>query len=219
MWAFVEWGSILVWKITPKGEQELSPEERLLRAIFGDKSKDVKDSSLRLPSWQWGKILEVHVLKRENGDNLPTWVFKQVKIFVAQTRKIEVGDKMAGRHGNKWIVSKIVPVEDMPFSEDGTPVDIILNPLWVVSRMNIGQVLETHLGLAARNLGIKVGTPILNGIKVDKITELMVQSGMNPDGKVQLFNGETWEPFAERTMIWVKFMLKLHHSIEDTIMV
>lgn len=217
IWSYVEWGSILCWKITPKGEQELSPEERLLRAIFGDKSKDVKDSSLRLPSGQWGKIIWVHLLKRENWDNLPTWVFKQIKVFVAQTRKIELWDKMAWRHGNKWIVSRIVPVEDMPFMEDGTPVDIILNPLWVVSRMNIWQVLETHLGMAAKKLWIKVATPILNGISVEKIIELMVLSWMHPDGKVQLFDWNTWEAFKERTTVWIKFMLKLHHLVEDKI--
>jgi DNA-directed RNA polymerase subunit beta len=215
--SYVEWGSILCWKITPKGEQELSPEERLLRAIFGDKSKDVKDSSLRLPSGQGGKILEVHVLKRENGDNLPTWVFKQIKVFVAQTRKLELWDKMAGRHGNKWIVSRIVPQEDMPFMDDGTPVDIILNPLWVVSRMNIGQVLETHVGMAARKLWIKVATPILNGMSVDQVNWLMKTAWMDDDGKVQLFDGNTWEAFKERTMVWVKFMLKLHHLVEDKI--
>lgn len=160
--AFAAAGDILVGKVTPKGEVELSPEERLLRAIFGDKSKDVKDSSLILPSGSGGKVIGVHVLRREDGDNLPTGVFKQVKVYIAQTRKIEVGDKMAGRHGNKGIVSRIVPREDMPFMEDGTPIDIILNPLGVISRMNIGQVLETHLGGAARKLGIKVATPILN---------------------------------------------------------
>ncbi len=217
VWAYVEGGSILVWKITPKWEQELSPEERLLRAIFGDKSKDVKDSSLRLPSGQWWKILDVHILKRENGDNLPTWVFKQVKVFVAQTRKIEVWDKMAWRHGNKWIVSRVVPVEDMPFMEDGTPVDIILNPLWVVSRMNIWQVLETHLWMAAKNLWIKVATPILNWISIDQITDLMKKSGMSEDWKVQLYDGETWEAFKEKTTIWIKYMLKLHHLVEDKI--
>ena len=217
VWSYVEWGSILCWKITPKGEQELSPEERLLRAIFGDKSKDVKDSSLRLPSGQWWKIIWVHLLKRENGDNLPTWVFKQIKVFVAQTRKIELWDKMAWRHGNKWIVSRIVPVEDMPFMEDGTPVDIILNPLWVVSRMNIWQVLETHLGMAAKKLWIKVATPILNGISVETITELMIKAWMNRDGKVQLFDWNTWEAFKERTTVWIKFMLKLHHLVEDKI--
>jgi len=216
-WAYVEGWDILVWKITPKWEQELSPEERLLRAIFWDKSKDVKDSSLRLPSWQWGKILQVHILKRENGDNLPTWVFKQVKVFVAQTRKIEVWDKMAWRHGNKWIVSRVVPVEDMPFMADGTPVDIILNPLWVVSRMNIWQVLEAHMGMAAKKMGITVATPILNGISVDKVTELMEKAWMSRDWKVQLFDGETWEAFKERTMVWVKYMLKLHHLVEEKI--
>jgi len=217
IWSYVEWGSILCWKITPKWEQELSPEERLLRAIFGDKSKDVKDSSLRLPSGQWWKVIWVHLLKRESGDNLPTWVFKQIKVFVAQTRKIELWDKMAGRHWNKWIVSRVVPVEDMPFMEDGTPVDIILNPLWVVSRMNIWQILETHLGMAAKRLWIKVATPILNGIPVEKITELMIKSWMNRDGKVQLFDWNTWEPFKERTTVWIKFMLKLHHLVEDKI--
>jgi DNA-directed RNA polymerase subunit beta len=213
--AYVEGGSILVGKITPKGEQELSPEERLLRAIFGDKSKDVKDSSLRLPSGQGGKVLEVHVLKRENGDNLPTGVFMQVKVYIAQTRKLEVGDKMAGRHGNKGIVSKIVPVEDMPFTKDGTPVDIILNPLGVVSRMNIGQILETHLGLAAEKLGITVATPILNGLEIEQVSELMDKAGMDDDGKMQLFDGETGNAFTEKTTVGVKYMLKLHHLIED----
>ena len=215
--SYVEWGSILCWKITPKGEQELSPEERLLRAIFGDKSKDVKDSSLRLPSGQGGKVLEVHILKRENGDNLPTWVFTQIKVFVAQTRKLELWDKMAGRHGNKWIVSRIVPVEDMPFMDDGTPVDIILNPLWVVSRMNIGQILETHVGMAAKKLWIKVATPILNGISIEQVEWLMKTAWMADDGKVQLFDGNTWEAFKERTTVWIKFMLKLHHLVEDKI--
>jgi len=215
--SFVEWGSILCWKITPKWEQELSPEERLLRAIFWDKSKDVKDSSLRLPSGQWGKVIEVHVLKRENGDNLQTWVFKQVKVFVAQTRKLELWDKMAGRHGNKWIVSKIVPVEDMPFTEDGTPVDLILNPLWVVSRMNIWQVLETHVWMAAKKLWIKVATPILNGMSIEQVNDLMETAWMSSDWKVQLFDGNTWEAFKERTVVWIKFMLKLHHLVEDKI--
>lgn len=215
--AYVEWGDILVWKITPKGEQELSPEERLLRAIFGDKSKDVKDSSLRLSSGQGGKVIDVHILKRELWDNLPTWVFKQVKVYVAQTRKIEVGDKMAGRHGNKGIISNIVPAEDMPFMADGTPVDIILNPLWVVSRMNIGQILESHLWLAARKLGITVATPVLNGVTIPQIKDLMKKAGIDDDGKTQLFNGETGEPFQERTMVWVKYLLKLHHLVEDKI--
>lgn len=215
--AYVRAGDILVGKVTPKGEVELSPEERLLRAIFGDKSKDVKDSSLILPSGSGGKVIGTHVLRREEGDNLPTGVFLQVKVYIAQTRKIEVGDKMAGRHGNKGIVSRIVPVEDMPFDADGVPVDIILNPLGVISRMNIGQVLETHLGGAAEKLGIKVATPILNGLTTDQISELMQQAGIPADGKIQLFNGKTGEPFKERTMVGIKYMLKLHHLVEDKI--
>jgi len=215
--AYVMGGDILVGKVTPKGEIELSPEERLLRAIFGDKSKDVKDSSLMIPAGSGGKVIGTHVLRRENGDNLPTGVFEQIKVYVAQTRKMEVGDKMAGRHGNKGIVSRIVPPEDMPFMEDGTPVDIILNPLGVISRMNIGQILETHLGAAAQKLGITIATPILNGISVEKIGDLMEQAGIPRDGKVQLFDGKTGEPFKEKTMVGVKYMLKLHHLVEDKI--
>ncbi|MDD2516130.1 MAG: DNA-directed RNA polymerase subunit beta [Candidatus Gracilibacteria bacterium] len=215
--AYVKSSDILVGKVTPKGEVELSPEERLLRAIFGDKSKDVKDSSLVIPSGSGGKVIGVHTLRRENGDNLPTGVFKQIKVYVAQTRKIEVGDKMAGRHGNKGIISKIVPIEDMPFMTDGTPVDIVLNPLGVISRMNIGQVLEAHLGIAAQKLGIKVATPVLNGINVEKIGDLMELAGVPRDGKVQLHDGRTGDPFKEKTMVGVKYMLKLHHLVEDKI--
>ncbi|EKD29721.1 MAG: hypothetical protein ACD_78C00305G0002, partial [uncultured bacterium (gcode 4)] len=215
--AYVLSGDILVGKVTPKGEIELSPEERLLRAIFGDKSKDVKDSSLVMPSGSGGKVIGVHVLRREDGDNLPTGVFQQVKVYVAQTRKMEVGDKMAGRHGNKGIVSRIVPPEDMPFMADGTPVDIILNPLGVISRMNIGQILETHLGAAASKLGIRVATPILNGISVDTIGDVMELAGIPRDGKVQLFDGKTGNPFKEKTMVGTKYMLKLHHLVEDKI--
>ncbi len=215
--SYVKAGDILVGKVTPKGEVELSPEERLLRAIFGDKSKDVKDSSLILPSGSGGKVIGVHKLRREDGDNLNTGVFEQIKVYVAQTRKIEVGDKMAGRHGNKGIVSRIVPVEDMPFMEDGTPVDILLNPLGVLSRMNIGQVLEVHLGGAAKKLGIKVATPILNGLSTEQISDLMEKAGIPADGKVQLYDGRTGEPFKERTMVGIKYMLKLHHLVEDKI--
>lgn len=217
IWAYVEGWDILVWKITPKWEQELSPEERLLRAIFWDKSKDVKDSSLRLPSGQWWKVIDIQILKRELWDNLPTWVFKQIKVFVAQTRKIEVWDKMAWRHWNKWIVSKIVPSEDMPFLADWTPVDIILNPLWVVSRMNIWQVLETHLWIAAKKLWIKVATPVLNGISTEQISNLMEKAWVEADWKVQLFDWKTWNPFKERTTVWIKYMLRLHHMVEDKI--
>jgi DNA-directed RNA polymerase subunit beta len=215
--AHVSGWDILVGKITPKGEQELSPEERLLRAIFGDKSKDVKDSSLRLASWQVWKILNVEILKREEWDNLPTWVFMQVKVFVADTKKMEVWDKMAGRHGNKWIVSKIVPVEDMPYDENGEPIDIILNPLWVISRMNIGQILEVHAGAAGTKLGINVATPILNGMSVEQVSELMLKAGLPIDGKTQLFDGETGEPFKERTTVGTKYMLKLHHMVDEKI--
>lgn len=217
IWAYVEGWDILVWKITPKWEQELSPEERLLRAIFWDKSKDVKDTSLRLPSGQWWKVIDVQILKRELWDNLNTWVFKEVKVFIAQTRKIEVWDKMAWRHGNKWIVSRIVPMEDMPFMEDGTSVDIILNPLWVVSRMNIWQILETHLWAAWKKLWIKIATPILNWVTIEQISELMNKAWLSPDGKVQLYDGVTWEAFKERSTVWIKYMLKLHHLVEDKI--
>lgn len=217
IWAYVEAWDILVWKITPKWEQELSPEERLLRAIFWDKSKDVKDSSLKLSSGQWGKVIDVQILKKENGDNLPTWVFKQIKVWVAETKKMEVWDKMAGRHWNKWIVSRIVPVEDMPFMEDGTPIDIILNPLWVISRMNIWQILESHVWMAARKLWIKVATPVLNWMSNEQVDGLMADAWMDKDGKVQLFDGETWEAFKERTMVWVKYMLKLHHLVDEKI--
>lgn len=215
--AFVRGGDILVGKITPKGEQELSPEERLLRAIFGDKSKDVKDSSLYMPAGSGGKVIEVRTLRKEQGDNLPTGVINQVKVYVAQTRKVEVGDKMAGRHGNKGIVSAIVPVEDMPFTADGRQVDIVLNPLGVISRMNIGQVLETHLGIAAKKLGIKVATPILNGIDFSKIQEIMDHAGMDLSGKVQLYDGKTGDPFKEKSTVGIIYMMKLHHLVEDKI--
>lgn len=217
IWAYVEWWDILVWKITPKWEQELSPEERLLRAIFWDKSKDVKDSSLRLPSWQWWKVIDVQILKKELWDNLPSWAFEQIKVYIAQTRKIEVWDKMAWRHWNKWIVSRIVPVEDMPFMEDWTPVDIILNPLWVVSRMNIWQILETHAWYAWKKLWIKIATPILNWLSIEQISTLMKKAWLSEDGKVQLFDWMTWEAFKEKTTVWVKYMLKLHHLVEDKI--
>ena len=179
--ATVHEGDILVGKITPKGETELTPEERLLQAIFGDKAKDVKDSSLRLPGGAGGKVVEVQIFDRSEGDELPTGVIKQIKVFVAQSRKIQVGDKMAGRHGNKGVVARVVPREDMPFLKDGTPVDIILNPLGVSSRMNIGQVLETHLGWACQVLGIKIATPALDGITTEQIDGY--PEGRRPSGK------------------------------------
>ena len=215
--ATVKEGDILVGKITPKGETEVTAEERLLQAIFGEKAKDVKDTSLRLPGGEGGKVVAVHVLTREAGDELSTGVLRQIKVFVAQTRKIEVGDKMAGRHGNKGVISKIVPVENMPYLADGTNVDIILSPLGVLSRMNIGQLLETHLGWAARKLGIRVATPVLDGISNDQIEEFLRSTGLPLDGRVQLYDGHTGEPFKEKTVVGVTYMVKLHHLVEDKI--
>lgn len=215
--ATVHEGDILVGKITPKGETELTPEERILQAIFGDKAKDVKDSSLRLPGGAGGKVVDVHVFDRAEGDELPTGVIKQIKVFVAQTRKVQVGDKMAGRHGNKGVVARIVPKEDMPFLADGTYVDIILNPLGVSSRMNIGQILETHLGWACEILGIKMATPALNGITPEQITGYLKLAGLPETGKIQLFDGRTGEPFANQTTVGQVYMLKLLHLVEDKI--
>jgi DNA-directed RNA polymerase subunit beta len=213
--ATVREGDILVGKITPKGETELTAEERLLQAIFGDKAKDVKDTSLRLPGGEGGKVVDVQVFNRQLGDELPTGVIRQIKVYVAQTRKIQVGDKMAGRHGNKGVISRIVPREDMPFLPDGTPVDIILNPLGVTSRMNIGQILETHLGWAADRLGITVATPALNGITTELLEKLMADAGLPEEGKIQLFDGRTGEPFYYNTTVGKVYMLKLLHLVED----
>lgn len=215
--AAVTEGDILVGKITPKGETELTPEERLLQAIFGEKAKDVKDSSLRMPGGGSGKIVDVQIFSRKNGDDLPIGVLKQVRVLVAQMRKIQVGDKMAGRHGNKGVVSRVVPEEDMPFLPDGTPVDIILNPLGVASRMNIGQILETHLGWAGQEKGVKFATPVLNGISTELIEDLMEDANLPRDGKIQLFDGKTGEPFAHKTTVGINYMLKLNHLVEDKI--
>ena len=215
--ATVHEGDILVGKITPKGETELTPEERLLQAIFGDKAKDVKDSSLRLPGGAGGKVVEVQIFDRSEGDELPTGVIKQIKVFVAQSRKIQVGDKMAGRHGNKGVVARVVPREDMPFLKDGTPVDIILNPLGVSSRMNIGQVLETHLGWACQVLGIKIATPALDGITTEQIDGYLKAAGLPANGKVQLFDGRNGEAFAYETTVGQVYMIKLLHLVEDKI--
>lgn len=215
--AMVNEGDILVGKITPKGETELTPEERLLQAIFGEKAKDVRDTSLRLPGGAGGKVVDIQIFSRAEGHELPTGVIKQIRVFVAQTRKIQVGDKMAGRHGNKGVISIIVPDENMPFLPDGRPVDIILNPLGVGSRMNIGQVLETHLGWVGKLLGVKFATPALNGIPADKITELLKSVNLPEDGKIQLYDGRTGEPFARRTTVGVAYMLKLSHMVEDKV--
>jgi DNA-directed RNA polymerase subunit beta len=213
----VKAGDVLVGKITPKGEQELSSEERLLRAIFGEKAKDVRDTSQRMNNVGSGKIVGVKIFSRENGHELKAGVIMQIQIFVAQLRKISVGDKLAGRHGNKGVVARILPMEDMPFMEDGTPVDVILNPLGVPSRMNIGQLFETHLGMAARALGYKVATPPFNGVPNEVISNELEKAGFNRDGKSQLFDGRSGEPFEERTTVGVMHMIKLHHMVSDKI--
>ena len=213
----VKAGDVLVGKITPKGEQELSSEERLLRAIFGEKAKDVRDTSQRMNNVGNGKVVGVKIFSRENGHELKAGVLMQIQIFVAQLRKISVGDKLAGRHGNKGVVARILPVEDMPFMDDGTPVDVVLNPLGVPSRMNIGQLFETHLGMAARALGYKVATPPFNGVPNEMIGDELEKAGFARDGKSQLFDGRTGEPFEERTTVGVMHMIKLHHMVSDKI--
>ena len=213
----VKAGDVLVGKITPKGEQELSSEERLLRAIFGEKAKDVRDTSQRMNNTGVGKVVGVRIFSRESGHELKAGVLKQIQIFVAQSRKISVGDKIAGRHGNKGVIAQILPVEDMPFMEDGTPIDVILNPLGVPSRMNIGQLFETHLGMAAKALGYKVATPPFNGVSDKVISDELEKAGFARDGKVQLIDGRTGEKFEERTTVGVMHMIKLHHMVSDKI--
>ncbi|MFZ1458560.1 MAG: DNA-directed RNA polymerase subunit beta [Candidatus Saccharimonadales bacterium] len=215
--AEVKAGDVLVGKITPKGEQELSSEERLLRAIFGEKAKDVRDTSQRMSNGKQGKVVGVKIFTRENGHELKAGVLMQIQIYVAQLRKIAVGDKLAGRHGNKGVVARILPPEDMPFMEDGTPVDVILNPLGVPSRMNLGQLFETHLGMAARALGYRVSTPPFNGVPNEVIEEQLEKAGLPRDGKIQLFDGRTGEGFQEKTTVGVMYIIKLHHMIADKI--
>lgn len=215
--ANVREGDILVGKITPKGETELTAEERLLRAIFGEKARDVKDTSLRLPGGEGGKVVGIQIFSRKNGDELATGVNQQIRVNVAQTRKISIGDKVAGRHGNKGVISIIVPQEDMPFMPDGTPIDVILNPLGVSARMNIGQILETHTGWAARKLGMKVATPALNGVTTEQITELLKKADLPEDGKIQLYDGLSGEPFDHKTTVGIAYIMKLSHLIEDKI--
>lgn len=213
----VKAGDVLVGKITPKGEQELSSEERLLRAIFGEKAKDVRDTSQRMNNTGGGKVVGVRIFSRESGHELKAGVLKQIQIFVAQSRKISIGDKIAGRHGNKGVIAQILPVEDMPFMEDGTPIDVILNPLGVPSRMNIGQLFETHLGMAAKALGYKVATPPFNGVSDKVISDELEKAGFARDGKVQLIDGRTGEKFEERTTVGIMHMIKLHHMVSDKI--
>ncbi len=215
--AEVHAGDILVGKVTPKGETELTAEERLLRAIFGEKAREVRDTSLRVPHGESGIVVDVRVYTRENGDDMSPGVNKVVRVYLAQKRKISVGDKMAGRHGNKGVVSRILPVEDMPFLPDGTPLDIVLNPLGVPSRMNIGQVLEVHLGRAATSLGYKVMTPVFDGAHEDDIKEMFRQAGLPEDGKTVLYDGRTGEQFDNRVTVGYMYFLKLHHLVDDKI--
>ncbi len=210
-------GDILVGKITPKGEQELSSEERLLRAIFGEKAKEVRDTSQRMSNGKHGKVVGVKVFSRENGHELKAGVIMQIQVFVAQMRKISVGDKLGGRHGNKGVIARILPVEDMPFMEDGTPLDIVLNPLGVPSRMNVGQLFETHLGMAARMLGFHVASPSFNGVPEAKIKELLKEAGLPEDGKQQLYDGRTGQAFKERTSVGSMYIIKLNHMVADKI--
>ena len=220
--AEVKPGDILVCKVTPKGETELTPEERLLRAIFGEKAREVRDTSLRVPNGESGIVVDVKIVTRKNKDELAPGVNKLVRVYIAQKRKISVGDKMAGRHGNKGVVSRVLPKEDMPFLADGTPLQIVLNPLGVPSRMNIGQVLEVHLGLIAHMLDWKVATPVFDGANEQDIRQLFQQCGLvnedgEVDGKIQLYDGRTGEPFENRATVGYMYYLKLHHLVDDKI--
>ncbi|MBP6930156.1 DNA-directed RNA polymerase subunit beta [Patescibacteria group bacterium] len=213
--AEVSAGDILVGKITPKGETELTAEEKLLRAIFGEKAKDVKDTSLRLPHGERGKVVEVKIFNRDAGDELAEGVYQMIEISVAQLRKVAVGDKLAARHGNKGVISSIVPEEDMPYLPDGTPVDMILNPLGVVSRMNLGQIMETHLGAAASKLGYKVASKVFEGIALEKVMEELKKAGLAQDGKTELYDGRTGEKFSNRVTVGTIYIMKLLHLVDD----
>ena len=215
--AEVHSGDILVGKVTPKGETELTAEERLLRAIFGEKAREVRDTSLRVPHGEYGIVVDVEVFTRENSDELSPGVNKVVRCYIAQKRKISVGDKMAGRHGNKGVVSRILPQEDMPFLDDGTPLDIVLNPLGVPSRMNIGQVLEVHLGFAYRKLGQKIATPVFDGAHESDIRDALREAGYREDGKSILTDGRTGLKFDNPVTVGVMYFLKLHHLVDDKI--
>ncbi|MGZ4133945.1 MAG: DNA-directed RNA polymerase subunit beta, partial [Tumebacillaceae bacterium] len=204
-------------KVTPKGVTELTAEERLLHAIFGEKAREVRDTSLRVPHGGSGIVVDVKVFTRENGDELPPGVNQLVRVYIAQKRKISEGDKMAGRHGNKGVVARIMAEEDMPFLSDGTPVQVVLNPLGVPSRMNIGQVLETHLGMAARALGISVATPVFDGARQEDVFDTLEEAGLPRDGKHVLYDGRTGEPFENRVTVGCVYMLKLHHLVDDKI--
>ena len=211
----VKEGDILVGKVTPKGVQELTSEEKLLHAIFGEKTREVRDTSLKVEHGAAGIVHDVKVYTKENSDELPAGVFKIIRVYIIQKRKIQVGDKMSGRHGNKGVISLVLPEEDMPYLPDGTPVDVMLNPLGVPSRMNIGQILEVHLGMAGKKLGVHYATPVFDGANLDDIHEKMREAGMSEDGKVTLYNGRTGEPFEHKINVGVMYMVKLHHMVDD----
>ena len=213
--AEVKSDDILVGKVTPKGESDPTAEEKLLRAIFGEKAREVRDTSLKVPHGEKGVVVDVKVYTKENGDELKPNVNKLVRVYIAIKRKIQVGDKMAGRHGNKGVISRVVPEEDMPFLPDGTPLEILLSPMGVPSRMNIGQVLEVHLGLACKALGIEIATPVFDGAKEEDIMELLEQAGYSADGKIQLYDGRTGEPFDNRVTVGYMYMLRLHHIVDE----
>ena len=215
--AEVNSGDYLVGKVTPKGETELTAEERLLRAIFGEKAREVRDTSLKVPHGESGIVVDVKRFSRENGDEMSPGVNMVVRVYIAQKRKISVGDKMAGRHGNKGVVSRVLPEEDMPFLPDGTPLDIVLNPLGVPSRMNIGQVLDVHLGYAAHALGWKIATPVFDGANEKDITASLKLAGLAEDGKSDLYDGRTGEKFDNRVTVGYVYFLKLHHLVDDKI--
>jgi DNA-directed RNA polymerase subunit beta len=210
-------GDILVGKITPKGEAQLTPEERLLRSIFGEKARDVKDTSLRMEHGKRGRVIGVKVFSREKGDILESGIIKRIYVEVAQLRNISVGDKLAGRHGNKGVISKILPIEEMPYMKDGTPVDVILTPLGVPSRMNLGQILELHLGLAAHAHGYQAITPPFLGVTEEEIRSELVRAGYREDGKMTLYDGRTGEQFEQDVAVGYMYILKLHHMVEDKI--
>ncbi len=210
-------GDILVGKVTPKGETQLTPEERLLRSIFGDKAKDVKDTSLRMEGGKRGRVIGVRVFSREKGDQLETGIIKKIVVTVAQVRNVSVGDKLAGRHGNKGVISRVLPVEDMPYDKDGNPIDLILTPLGVPSRMNLGQILELHLGLAAHTLGYQAVVPPFAGATADEIRDELEAAGFNRSGKMQLFDGRSGDAFGQDIAVGYMYILKLHHMVEDKI--
>ena len=215
--AHVKPGDILVGKISPKGETELTAEEKLLRAIFGEKTREVRDVSLRVPHGEEGTIIDVKRYTKQNSDELKSGVNEVIRIYIGQKRKITVGDKMAGRHGNKGVISRILPAEDMPYLPDGTPIDIVLNPQGVPSRMNLGQVLEVHLGEVARTLGVKFATPIFDGASGVDIKELFKIAGIREDGKIYLYDGRTGERFDNPVTVGIMYVLKLHHLVDDKI--